>query len=106
MLSLSDQCLLARRSDFTAMDGSMCLSVQAVSSLSNLDHHFRAKIRENESLYAEVVSLKKELRKSKKKVRLLKKETKHMSKMLKIPNRASFWRAVGGGIEIAFFCNS
>ena len=36
MLSSSDQKFLARKSDFTVLDESMCLSVQATSSMSNL----------------------------------------------------------------------
>ena len=82
MLSLSDQRLLAKRSDYSALDDSMCLSVQAASSLSNLGHRFRAKIRENESLYAEIASLRKELQESEKKVRSLRKETKYQSKLI------------------------
>ena len=82
MLCLSDQRLLAKRSNYYAIDDSMCLSVQAASSLSNLGHRFWAKIWENESLYAKIVSLRKKLQESKKKVRSLRKETKYQSKLI------------------------
>ena len=82
MLSSSNQRVLARRSEFAAVNDSMCLSIQAAFSLSNLCHCFWAKRRANESLYAKVASLKKELQESGKMVHLLKKENKNLSKML------------------------
>ena len=68
MLSSSDQKLLARRYDFVALDESMCLSIQVAAWTSNLCHRLRAKMQENEDLYADVVLLKKQLHESEKTV--------------------------------------
>ena len=62
MLTPKDNRLLARRSDELAVKDFLAFSVQCVASVSNMAQRLYARTRQVESLAAEVISLKQEIR--------------------------------------------
>ena len=62
LLTPRDNRLLSRRSDDLAVKDSLALSVQCAASVSNMAQRLFARTRQVESLAAEVVSLKEEVR--------------------------------------------
>ncbi|CAN6685900.1 unnamed protein product [Malus baccata var. baccata] len=62
LVTLKDNRLLSRRSDELAVKESLALSVQFVGSVSNMAQRLFARTRQVESLGAEVMSLKQEIR--------------------------------------------
>ncbi|KAM1087921.1 hypothetical protein ACFX2B_013258 [Malus domestica] len=62
LLTPKDNRLLSKRSDELAVKDSLALSVQCVSSMSNMAQRLFARTRQVESLAAEVISLKQEIR--------------------------------------------
>ncbi|CAN6685728.1 unnamed protein product [Malus baccata var. baccata] len=62
LLTPKDNKLLSKRSDELAVKDSLALSVQCAGSVSNMAQHLFARTRQVESLAAEVMSLKQEIR--------------------------------------------
>ncbi|CAN6685550.1 unnamed protein product [Malus baccata var. baccata] len=62
LLTPKDNRLLSKRSDELAVKDSLALSVQCASSVSNMAQRLFARTRQVESLAAEVISLKQEIR--------------------------------------------
>ncbi|KAM1040813.1 hypothetical protein TB1_029412 [Malus domestica] len=62
LVTLKDNRLLSRRSDELAVKESLALSVQCAGSVSNMAQRLFARTRQVESLAAEVMSLKQEIR--------------------------------------------
>ncbi|KAM2388873.1 hypothetical protein ACFXTH_038259 [Malus domestica] len=62
LLTSKDNKLLSKRSDELAVKGSLALSVQCASFVSNIAQRLFARTRQVESLAAEVISLKQEIR--------------------------------------------
>ncbi|CAN6716293.1 unnamed protein product [Malus baccata var. baccata] len=62
LVTPKDNRLLSRRSDELAVKESLALSVQCVGSMSNMAQRLFARTRQVESLAAEVMSLKQEIR--------------------------------------------
>ncbi|CAN6718791.1 unnamed protein product [Malus baccata var. baccata] len=62
LITPKDKRLLARRSDELAVKESLALSVQCAGSVSNMAQRLFAQTRQVESLVAEVMSLKQEIR--------------------------------------------
>ncbi|KAM1789747.1 hypothetical protein ACFX12_033877 [Malus domestica] len=62
LLTPKDNRLLSKRSDKLAVKDSLALSVQCASFVSNMAQRLFARIRQIESLTAEVISLKQEIR--------------------------------------------
>ncbi|CAN6700867.1 unnamed protein product [Malus baccata var. baccata] len=62
LVTPKDNRLLAKRSDELAVKDSLALSVQCAGSVSNMAQRLFARIRQVESLAAEVMSLKQEIR--------------------------------------------
>ncbi|KAM1264361.1 hypothetical protein ACFX2J_034178 [Malus domestica] len=62
LVTPKDNRLLSKRSDELAVKDSLALSVQCASSVSNMAQHLFARTRQVESLAAEVMSLKQEIR--------------------------------------------
>ncbi|KAM1620449.1 hypothetical protein ACFXTN_017425 [Malus domestica] len=62
LLTPKDNRLLSKQSDELAVKDSMALSVQCASSVSNMAQRLFARTRQVESLAAEVISLKQEIR--------------------------------------------
>ncbi|CAN6700849.1 unnamed protein product [Malus baccata var. baccata] len=62
LVTPKDNRLLAKRSDELAVKDSLTLSVQCAGSVSNMAQHLFARTRQVESLAAEVMSLKQEIR--------------------------------------------
>ncbi|KAM2747167.1 hypothetical protein PS2_022679 [Malus domestica] len=62
LLTSKDNRLLSKRSDVLAVKDSLALSVQCVGSVSNMAQRLFARTRQVESLAAEVISLKQEIR--------------------------------------------
>ncbi|KAM1087945.1 hypothetical protein ACFX2B_013282 [Malus domestica] len=65
LLTLKDNRLLSKRSDELAVKDSLALSVQCVGSVSNMAQCLFARTRQVESLAAEVISLKQDIRRLK-----------------------------------------
>ncbi|KAM1276209.1 hypothetical protein ACFX2J_028505 [Malus domestica] len=57
-LTPKDNRIISKRSDESAVQDSLALSVQCAGSVSNMGQHLLAQTREVESLIAEVASLK------------------------------------------------
>ncbi|CAN6711758.1 unnamed protein product [Malus baccata var. baccata] len=74
LVTPKDNRLLSRRSDELAVKESLALSVQCAGSVSNMAQRLFARTRQVESLAAEVVSLKQEIRR-------LKHENKQLHKL-------------------------
>ncbi|KAM2676697.1 hypothetical protein EV1_003343 [Malus domestica] len=62
LLTPKDNILLSKRSDELAVKDSLALSVQCAGSVSNMAQRLFARTRQVESLAAEVISLKQEIR--------------------------------------------
>ncbi|KAM1658116.1 hypothetical protein ACFXTN_042322 [Malus domestica] len=62
LVTLKDNILLSKRSDELAVKDSLALSVQCAGSVSNMAQRLFARTRQVESLAAEVMSLKQEIR--------------------------------------------
>ncbi|KAM2684880.1 hypothetical protein EV1_046313 [Malus domestica] len=62
LVTPKDNRLLAKRSDELAVKDSLVLSVQCTGSVSNMDQRLFARTRQVESLAAEMMSLKQEIR--------------------------------------------
>ncbi|CAN6679937.1 unnamed protein product [Malus baccata var. baccata] len=62
LLTLKDNRLLSKRFDELAVKDSLALSVQCAGSVSNMAQHLFARTRQVESLVAEVISLKQEIK--------------------------------------------
>ncbi|CAN6686392.1 unnamed protein product [Malus baccata var. baccata] len=62
LLTLKDNKLFSKRSDKLAVNDSLAFSVQCVGSVSNMAQSLFARTRQVESLAAEVISLKQEIR--------------------------------------------
>ncbi|KAM2020363.1 hypothetical protein ACFX1T_023055 [Malus domestica] len=62
ILTPKDNRLLSKRFDELAVKDSLALSVQCAGSVSNMAQHLFARTRQVESLAAEVISLKQEIR--------------------------------------------
>ncbi|KAM0984237.1 hypothetical protein ACFX14_011815 [Malus domestica] len=62
LITSKDNRLLSKRSDELAVKDSLALSVQCASSVSNMAQRLFARTRQVESLAAEVMSLKQEIR--------------------------------------------
>ncbi|KAM2659143.1 hypothetical protein EV2_021748 [Malus domestica] len=62
LLTPKDNRLLSKRSDELAVKDSLALSVQCAGSVSNMAQRIFARTRQVESLAAEVISLKQEIR--------------------------------------------
>ncbi|KAM1055593.1 hypothetical protein TB1_028504 [Malus domestica] len=62
LLTPKDNRLLSKRSDELAVKNSLALSVQCAGSVSNMAQRLFARTRQVESLAAEVISLKQEIR--------------------------------------------
>ncbi|KAM1733636.1 hypothetical protein ACFX11_019214 [Malus domestica] len=62
LVTPKDNRLLAKRSDELAVKDSLALSVQCAGSMFNMAQHLFARTRQVESLVAEVMSLKQEIR--------------------------------------------
>ncbi|CAN6719215.1 unnamed protein product [Malus baccata var. baccata] len=62
LLTPKDNRLLSKRSDELAVKDSLALSVQCAGSVSNMAKHLFARTRQVESLTAEVISLKQDIR--------------------------------------------
>ncbi|KAM2386554.1 hypothetical protein ACFX1X_039012 [Malus domestica] len=62
LLTLKDNRLLSKRSDELAVKDSLALSVQCTGSVSNMAQRLFARTRQVESMAAEVISLKQEIR--------------------------------------------
>ncbi|CAN6678095.1 unnamed protein product [Malus baccata var. baccata] len=62
LVTLKDNKLLSKRSDELAVKDSLALSVQCAGSVSNMAQRLFARTRQVESLVAEVMSLKQEIR--------------------------------------------
>ncbi|KAM2685862.1 hypothetical protein EV2_008822 [Malus domestica] len=62
LLTSKDNRLLSKRSDELAVKDSLALSVQCAGSVSNMAQRLFARTRQVESLAAEVISLKQEIR--------------------------------------------
>ncbi|KAM1540201.1 hypothetical protein ACFX10_004899 [Malus domestica] len=62
LVTPKDNRLLSKRSDELAVKDSLALSVQCASSVSNMAQHLFARTRQVESLAAEVMSLKQDIR--------------------------------------------
>ncbi|KAM2235125.1 hypothetical protein ACFXTI_013318 [Malus domestica] len=65
LLTPKDNRLLSKRSDELAINDSLALSVQCAGSVSNMAQHLFARTCQVESLAAEVISLKQEIRRPK-----------------------------------------
>ncbi|KAM1611076.1 hypothetical protein ACFXTN_021411 [Malus domestica] len=65
LLTPKDNRLLSKRSDELAVKDSLALSVQCAGSVSNMAQHLFARTHQVESLVAEVISLKQEIRRLK-----------------------------------------
>ncbi|KAM2885033.1 hypothetical protein COP2_012257 [Malus domestica] len=65
LLTPKDNKLLSKRSDELAVKDSLALSVQCAGSVSNMAQRLFAQTRQVESLAAEVISLKQEIRRLK-----------------------------------------
>ncbi|KAM1318158.1 hypothetical protein ACFX2H_003330 [Malus domestica] len=65
LLTPKDNILLSKRSDELAVKDSLALSVQCAGSVSNMAQRLFARTRQVESLVAEVISLKQEIRRLK-----------------------------------------
>ncbi|KAM2762647.1 hypothetical protein PS2_014347 [Malus domestica] len=74
LLTPKDNRLLSKRSDELAVKDSLALSVQCAGSVSNMAQRLFARTRQVESLTAEVISLKQE-------IRGLKHENKHLYRL-------------------------
>ncbi|KAM1140653.1 hypothetical protein EV1_040321 [Malus domestica] len=74
LVTPKDNKLLSKRSDELAVKDSLALSVQCAGSVSNMAQRLFARTRQVESLAAEVMSLKQE-------IRGLKHENKHLHKL-------------------------
>ncbi|KAM1999087.1 hypothetical protein ACFX1R_007387 [Malus domestica] len=62
LLTIKDNRLISKRSDELAVKDSLALSVQCADSVSNMAQSLFARTRQVESLAAEVISLKQEIR--------------------------------------------
>ncbi|KAM1262477.1 hypothetical protein ACFX2G_028207 [Malus domestica] len=62
LLTLKDNILLSKRSDELAVKDSLALNVQCAGSVSNMAQRLFARTRQVESLAAEVISLKQDIR--------------------------------------------